>query len=153
MIGLTGVTGLVGYSLCKRLVEHGYKVRALVRNPNAEILCNLQVEHVIGDLNNHVALNKLCKGLDTIIHLAAVVSIFKKDKNQVFETNIQGVQNLVDVSNKHNVQRFIHFSSVHAHEAYGPVVQIDETTPYSKDPEFFYDYSKAQGEAIVLSAR
>ena len=51
--------------------------------------------------------------VDTVIHLAARAGVRKSAEfpEEYFSTNISGTQNLIELSQKYNIKRFVFFSS------------------------------------------
>jgi nucleoside-diphosphate-sugar epimerase len=73
-IFLTGSTGLVGSNLVRRAVSAGYRVRALVRSEgDAEDLAGLGADPVVGDITDPEALVRHARGVDGLIHAAAII--------------------------------------------------------------------------------
>lgn len=68
-----GGTGTVGSQVIAQLVERGATVRALVRNNDSAKKLPRQVEPVIGDLLDPVAVHKALEGVDKLYLLNAVV--------------------------------------------------------------------------------
>ena len=117
MIFLTGATGLVGSQIAKRLLEANYQVRALKRKNSDFLLIkdvSHQIEWVEGDILDVLFLDDCVKGVDVIIHAAALVSFSKKRETQMMRINVEGTANLVNVALKHKTTRFCHISSVAA---------------------------------------
>ena len=152
-IAITGASGHIGNNICRHLISEGYVLKVLVREPNERSLSELEIQMVMGNLFSSESLDELMHEVDIVIHVAGKVSIYPKDKEEIFKTNIEGVKNVVDACVKNGVKKLIHFSSVHAHKGFGPEVPINEQTPYSDNESSPYDYSKAQGEQIVIKAR
>ena len=74
MILVTGGTGFVGSHLVPRLVETGEKIRCLVRSQTkAEALQACGVEVVVGDITRLQSLEEAMRGIETVIHLVAVI--------------------------------------------------------------------------------
>jgi nucleoside-diphosphate-sugar epimerase len=123
MVLVTGGTGFLGSYIIKQLVEKGYAVRAIRRSnkpdsyrvpfwiPSAIFD---QVEWVDGDVLDVVALEDAMKGVDTIIHAAAIVSFVKKGRKEMYHVNVEGTANVVNIALEKNVRRLIHISSVAA---------------------------------------
>lgn len=118
MILVTGGTGFLGAYIIKNLVEKGLPVRALRRSANLPFFISPailnKVEWVEGDVLDVVALNDAMQGVDAVIHAAAIVSFNKKDRAQMYLTNVEGTANVVNTAIENNVSRFIHVSSIAA---------------------------------------
>src|SRR5207244_1798533 len=68
---ISGATGMVGFALAKRLVDDGYTVRAMVRNPRQPgPLAGLRVELVAGDLAAPETLPATLRGVQKVVHAA-----------------------------------------------------------------------------------
>lgn len=118
MVLVTGGTGFLGSYIIKQLVEKGYAVRAIRRSNKTpswipkEIFDS--VDWVEGDVLDVVALEDAMEGVDMIIHSAAVVSFVKKDRKAMYQTNVDGTANVVNIALEKNVKRLVHISSVAA---------------------------------------
>jgi len=119
MILVTGGTGFLGSYIIQQLVEQGYSVRAIKRNSShlpfyisADILN--RVEWVEADVLDVFSLDDAMKGVDIVIHAAAVVSFDQRDKSLMTQTNVDGTANVVNIALENNIRRFIHISSVAA---------------------------------------
>lgn len=118
MILVIGGTGFLGSYIIKQLVEKNYRVRAIRRNSklpswiSKEILD--KVEWVEGDILDVVALQDAMEEVDTVIHSAAIVSFIKKDRELMYQTNVEGTANVVNMALEKNVRRLIYISSVAA---------------------------------------
>ncbi len=98
-------------------------------------------------------LDQACRGVDTVYHLAGLISIMPGWNSMVQRVNIEGTRNVVAACRKANVRRLVYTSSIHALGRPEHGVIIDENTPY--DPEHAisaYDYSKASASLEVLKA-
>ena len=152
-IAITGGTGLIGNTLCRYLLKEGHQLKVLVRYTDGKSLYDLDIQRITGDLFIAETLDELVRDCDIVVHLAGKVSIYPSERDEIFLTNIDGVKNIIDACKRNNIKNLIHFSSIHAHKGYGPDVPIDEQTPYSDDEFSPYDFSKAQGEQMVINAR
>ena len=118
MVLVTGGTGFLGSYIIKHLVETGYAVRALRRSNKipawlpASVFNN--VEWVEGDVLDVVALQDAMEEVDTVIHSAAMVSFGSKDRKAMYQTNVDGTANVVNMALEKNIKRFVHISSVAA---------------------------------------
>lgn len=118
MVFVTGGTGFLGSYIIKQLVEKGYAVRAIRRSNKLPFWISKEivdaVEWMDGDVLDVVALQDAMEGVDTIIHSAAIVSFAKKDRKEMYQVNVEGTANVVNMALEKNVRRLIHISSVAA---------------------------------------
>lgn len=118
MVLVTGGTGFIGSYIIKNLVEKGHSVRAIRRSPKLpfyipkEILN--KVDWVDGDILDIVSLNDSMKGINAVIHSAAIVSFSKKNRQQMYQVNVEGTANVVNASIDNNIKRILHVSSIAA---------------------------------------
>ena len=124
---ITGATGFLGSYLIEELInknserekENSIKIIALKR-ANSKIPSKLRsypisiLEWVDGDLLDVVFLDKITKGIDRIIHGAAIVSFDPKDKTEMHQTNVNGTENIINAALANNVSIFCQISSVAA---------------------------------------
>lgn len=150
-VAVTGASGHVGACLCRELIEKGIEVRALLHNDSKGI-DGLPLEMVNGDLMNKESLDKLCRDVDVVFHLAAKIAIDKSDPDSVSEINIKGTKNILECSIKSGVKKFIHFSSAHALTDIPLNEEVNEDSPLNEDSSMAYEKTKADGERLVLKA-
>ena len=108
---VTGGAGEVGRRLCRKLAEGGWTVRALVLpgDPLRARLEGLGFDLRVGDVRDPASLHGAAAGVDTVLHLAAV--ILARDPS-VFETvNHQGTANMVAAAAAAGVRHFVYVSS------------------------------------------
>lgn len=123
---ITGATGFLGSYLVEELInrhnqnpENSIKIIALKRE-TSKIPTKLQnystsiLEWVDGDLLDVVFLDKITKGIDRIIHGAAIVSFEPKDKKEMHQTNVKGTANIINAALANNIKVFCQISSVAA---------------------------------------
>ncbi len=145
MILITGATGRLGKSLVPALLENGYELRILAKegeNPSWD-----NVEVVRGDINDFQALDKACKNVDTIIHLAGIIDYH--DRQLTEKINYEGTRNAVNAAIKNNAPRFIFMSSV---SVYGKSKYLPMDENHPRNPKSCYGESKMLAENYVLSS-
>ncbi len=154
---VTGADGFIGSHLTELLLEKGFQVRALSQYNSfnywgwlEDIPANDNLEIVSGDIRDPFFCEEICKGIDIIYHLAALIAIpysYVAPQSYV-ETNINGTLNICNAAKKHNVGRLLVTSTS---EVYGTAqyVPIDEKHP--KQPQSPYSASKIGADAIALS--
>ncbi|MDA9676247.1 NAD-dependent 4,6-dehydratase LegB, partial [Pseudomonadota bacterium] len=152
-----GADGFIGSHLVEMLHENGFKVRALAQYNSfnnwgwlEDINCQQDIEIVAGDIRDPFFCNKLCKDVDTIFHLAALIAIpysYVAPQSYV-ETNITGTLNICKAALDNNVSRLIHTSTS---EVYGSAqyVPIDEIHPLQAQSP--YSASKIGADAMAMS--
>ena len=66
-----GGTGQLGANLVRALLEHGHRVRVLRRSTsNTSTIEGLDIQHVVGDLNDGASLRRACDGMQVVYHAA-----------------------------------------------------------------------------------
>ncbi|MBY0424921.1 MAG: SDR family NAD(P)-dependent oxidoreductase, partial [Cytophagales bacterium] len=153
IVFITGATGLVGSFLAKKFLDNGYQVRALKRKESNISLVEAfydKIEWIIGDLLDAESLETGIKGADIVIHAAAIVSFNPRDKEKMFQNNINGTANMVNLAIKLKTPRFCHVSSIASLGRNEEIATIDENTKW-KDSELNSNYaiSKYLGELEV----
>lgn len=115
---VTGGTGFIGSYIIKNLVEKKYTVRAIRRSDKLPFYIpkNIfdSVDWVDGDILDVVTLNDAMKGVDAVLHSAAIVSFSKKERHQMYHVNVEGTANVVNAAVENKIRRFLHISSVAA---------------------------------------
>jgi CDP-glucose 4,6-dehydratase len=153
---VTGATGLVGGWLSKRLISAGADVVCIVRDwvPRSEFVRSgtiEQVKVVRGDVRDLELVQRAIGefDIDTVFHLAAqtIVGIANRYPVSTFESNVQGVWNMLEACrNLRSVRSIVVASS---DKAYGDqeVLPYDERTPLQgRHP---YDVSKSCADLIT----
>jgi len=155
---VTGASGFIGSHLVELLLKKGKKVIALVPYDiynSTGWLLNIKAKNnylkiVHGDICDTGLINKLCKEADSVIHLAALISIpysYEAPASYV-QTNIIGTLNILEACRKNNIKKLIHTSTS---EVYGSAqyIPIDEDHPLvAQSP---YAATKIAADQLVLS--
>lgn len=147
-IAVTGASGHVGANLCRMLTSRGHKVKALIHN-SSRGLEDLDLEFINGDVTSETDLRSLCNGCDTVFHLAALISIRKRD-SRCDDVNTLSCTRLLDAARSEGVRRIIHFSSIHALSPFPLDGVLDENRPLALSGNASYDRSKAYGQKIMI---
>jgi len=149
---VTGATGHIGNVLVRELLNRGEAVRVLVL-PEEDLapIDGLNLDIHFGNILDSQCLATAVAGIDTVFHLAGIISISSGQDEFVHEVNVEGTRNMIDAAMKAGVRKFIYTSSIHAFRRIPHGMVIDETTPI--DPKFnvaAYDRSKAEATLLVL---
>jgi dihydroflavonol-4-reductase len=152
MIAVTGASGHVGANLIRVLLERNEKVRVLARN-DRRAFSGLDVEIVEGDILDTASLQRAFYKADTVYHLAALISLDRRDEKKLHTINVEGTQHVLAACGQCQVRRVVYFSTIHALSPF-PLGQPTVETRPLVDSHFglFYDRTKAVAERIVLNA-
>lgn len=165
---LTGGTGFLGSLLSIELIKKGDKVIFLGRpkddksfeqrikeklqsiDPNISlnnidtIEINLHKED-LGLSNDYI--NKFLGKIDAIWHLAANLSFKEKNKKEIFNTNINGLENILNFAGKIGVPVF-YISTAYVYGQRPGVIFEDELIK-PKHFNNYYEESKFEGEKLI----
>jgi uncharacterized protein YbjT (DUF2867 family) len=102
---VTGGTGFVGPHVVHALRARDTAVRALVRKPaNASRLGSWGVELATGDVTDRGSLRAACEGVDTVVHLVAIIRGKPADFERVMA---EGTRNVVAAAQEAGARRFV----------------------------------------------
>ena len=144
---VTGATGFIGSALSRRLVKHGFSVRALHRKTSPlDVLADLPVERVVGDILEPETLRSAFKGVDWVFHTAAQ-SDYWRFPELVLRTSVEGTRNVMLAAEEAGVQRVVLTSSLAALGVPPRGELLNEENNFNLPPnKFTYGYSKFQAE-------
>jgi len=154
---ITGANGFLGSNLTKYLSKNPYyEVFAMVR-PGGKVnfLYEFQKDPVTGenlfelieaDLSDDQSVEKAIEGMDTVIHLAGMVTDWGK-WDQYYDLNVEGTNRVLRGASKGGVTKVIYLSSLTVHSMNGHN-HSDESTPADMK-NFPYGETKKLGEDLV----
>lgn len=146
---VTGGSGFIGSTLIDALTKRGVSVSVLMRKTSLDRhLQGLEYRRVEGDISDFESLRRAVKGVDTVFHLAGVVSA--RNRAEYFRFNAEGTAHLARAAAEAGIERFIYVSSLAAGGPAGgsPRVESDTDCPVS-----IYGESKKAGEGELLRYR
>ncbi len=151
---VTGSTGFIGNVLVRKLIKRGRKVRAFFRTTSDTIaLKGLPVERITGNILDPQSLTEAFRGIDTVYHLAAKISIMPGEDQVIRKINLEGTRNVIKACLDAKVKKLIYTSTIHALKEPPMGTTIDENMPYDPENERGeYDRSKAQASTEVMDA-
>ena len=144
---VTGAAGHIGTNLVRELLAQGRDTRIIdLREPAA--LVALGADFVTADVRDPVPMAAALSGVDTVFHLAAVISVTGSRGGAVEDVNVNGVRTVAEAALRAGVRRLVHCSSVHAFDLEALRGRpVDEQAPRSLARRLpAYDRSKAAGE-------
>ena len=120
-----------------------HRTKPMIDNPNLEI--------VMGDIGDINSLRSAFDGADVVYHLAAAISLSKKDWPLVERVNVVGTRNVIKACLRSGVRRMVAFSSIHAISDEETVEHIDESCVLNDlSCSHAYDRSKASAEREMI---
>ena len=152
---VTGATGHLGNTIVNKLSVAGCNVRALVLPGETISKCK---ESFTGDVRDKESLRGFFSNPGNneliVIHVAGIVSISSTYNHNVYDVNVNGTKNIVDLCREYHVSKLIYVSSVHAipEKPIGQeIVEIRDFFP--EKVEGLYAKTKAEATAYVLNAQ
>jgi nucleoside-diphosphate-sugar epimerase len=146
LIALTGATGFVGRHLVKDLKRRGYRVRALLRHPDA-LFPDIE-SAVIGDIASPRNLAEALRHVDYIVHSAGIAHAMSGRPEDDYRTiNTQATTELARAGAKAGVRRFIFLSSIRAQA--GATASQVLTEDIEAVPTDAYGRSKLEAERAL----
>lgn len=164
---VTGASGHLGHNVIFSIKSYhqlhqieDYKI-VIFSLPNDKYLdfgeqLNERIEIVYGNILNKddcLKFLSVSKGdKNFLIHLAGLISIYKKKDDKVYNVNINGTKNLLDASLTNKIDKFIYISSVDAIKKPSKKEIVKEPDSFNeKDVKGVYGKSKAIATNLVLS--
>jgi nucleoside-diphosphate-sugar epimerase len=157
---VTGGTGFIGAALVTRLLKDGYVVRVLDNNSRGRAR---RLAHVAGhfemleaDIRDSEAVVRAAKGMDGILHLAAVngTEFFYTKPELVLDVGVRGMIAVLDACRKSGIGDLIVASSSEVYQT-APTVPTEETVPLSVpdvlNPRYSYGGSKIISELLAIN--
>jgi uncharacterized protein YbjT (DUF2867 family) len=135
---VTGGTGFVGPHVVHALRAREMPVRALVRKPaRGSRLAAWGVDLSVGDVTDPASIRAACEGVDTVVHLVAII----KGKPEDFErVMVEGTRNVVAAAQEAGVRRFVLASALGLDE------RSKDAVPYFGAK---WEMERAVGEATI----
>ncbi len=146
---VTGGAGFIGSHLVEALVRKKYFVRVLdnFSSGKKENLTGLlsKIDLIEADICSREACFKAVKGIDFVLHQAALRSVPKsfEDPGSYNEVNIGGTLNMLEAALKNKVKSFVFASSS---SIYGDIDSFPEKEDFLPQPISPYALSKLAGE-------
>src|SRR5512143_3970123 len=135
---VTGGAGFIGSHLVETLLEQGHTVRVLDnfstgKRENLEVLSAQfgvsRLEIIEGDIRNAARVGEAVRGVESIFHEAAFVSVPQsmKEPQACFDVNIMGTSLLFDMARRAGVRRAVVASSAAVYGESEALPLVEET--------------------------
>jgi NAD(P)-dependent dehydrogenase (short-subunit alcohol dehydrogenase family) len=108
---VTGGLGVVGRPLVLRLLSHGHVVRVLDRKLEDVID---GAECVAGDITDFAQVREHMRGMQAVIHLAALTYPAAGPGQEIFRINCAGSYNIYEAAAQEGIRRVVSASSINA---------------------------------------
>ena len=150
---VTGATGAVGPRVVASLVEAGYGIRTISLDSPPPGLWPASIETQIGDITDYSVVQGAMRGIDAVIHLAALLHIVNPhpDLQPEYErVNVGGTAIVVEAARQAGVGRIVFFSTIAVYGGSAGGILTEDSPPR---PDSFYAQTKLAAERIVLAAK
>jgi farnesol dehydrogenase len=148
---VTGVTGFLGGRVAARLAGSGHAVRGLVRDASRWADRPATAEAVTGDVLDATSVRSASTGCDAIVHCAAMVKPWAKDKGEFDRVNVGGLRHVLEAAESARARVFYTSSFI----ALGPTdgATFDEDTPHAPiAPHNDYERTKRAADLVAREA-
>ena len=136
---VTGATGFMARHLVPALTERGWELRATGRRPRPGWL-PAGVGYEPADLAADDDLQRLCRGVDCVFHLAGATSSLSSAE-EMHRSNVVATTNLVAAARREGVGRLVHMSST---SIYGEETPLPQPLVETVEPHPSRGYGKAK---------
>jgi UDP-glucose 4-epimerase len=151
---VTGAAGFIGSSIARELLSRGEQVRGIdnfstgKRENLSEILSRIEFHEA--DITNLDAMRQVCKGVQFILHQAAIPSVPKSvlDPLGSNRANVDGTVNVLVAARDSKVKRVVYAASS---SAYGDTPTLPKHEAMKPDPISPYAVAKLAGEQYMIS--
>jgi len=158
---VTGGAGFIGSNFIRHIIKKypQYKIINLDKLTYAgnldnlkEIESNSNYTFVKGDICDRKIVDELSKDVEAIVNFAAQSHVDRSiiDASDFLRTNIDGTNNLLEATKRHNISRFIQIST---DEVYGSIEKGSFKETDILSPSSPYAASKAAADMVVHSYR
>jgi nucleoside-diphosphate-sugar epimerase len=144
---VTGVSGLIGGAVARRLSSAGRRIVAsdIVPLKGRDYPV---VEHELGDQSRWLDIIERF-GVSKVVHAGGISGpmLLQGQPARICEINLQGLTGLLEAARVHGLARIVWFSSITAYGNRPDLAPVDEETPLH--PTTIYAATKAAGEALL----
>ena len=152
-IFVSGGAGFIGAHMVSELLKNGFKLRVLDDLSTGKVenivhhLNNPDFCFIKGDIRDKKIVNEALRDVKAVYHLAAISSVPFSVKNPriTFQINLEGTQNLLELSVRNEVEKFI-FASTSA--VYGDPVYLPIDEEHPTNPKSPYALTKLKAEQL-----
>lgn len=103
---VTGAAGLLGRFVIDELLTNGYGVRGFDRRRG-----KADIDWRVADVTDTAAVGDAVKGVDAVLHIAAVPNIWSGDGQAIIRVNVQGTYTVLEAAEAAGIERIVFCSS------------------------------------------
>lgn len=154
---ITGSAGFIGSHLVEKCVELGYDVKAFTHYNSKNSwgwldnsLVKNEIEVVSGDVRDYDSVYSAMKGVDGVMHLAALIGIPYSYVSPLayIRTNVEGTYNIIQAGRELEIENIIVTSTS---ETYGTAQFVPITEQHPAVGQSPYSATKISADEIALS--
>lgn len=150
---ITGGAGFLGKRIISEVRELGASRGCTVFVRNVDLLPSESAdESIVGDISDPDVLDGVARGIDVVVHSAAMIDWGNTPRSRVFEVNLDGTRNVISAAKRHGVRAVLYTGTMDVVMDGGPLRDIDESQPYPTRFLDAYSESKALAEQAVVEA-
>lgn len=154
---ISGATGFIGQPLTREMIQQGWEVFALVRNPDssqAQVLTKLGVHCLQGDITSKTTFHAYLQNIDVVVHNAGQYEygLDEKAKMKMQAINCTGTTNILASAKENQINRVLYVSTVQAFGDSGKEIQ-DEHFVRKSIPRTVYEKTKTEAHQIANDFR
>jgi UDP-glucose 4-epimerase len=153
---ITGGAGFIGSHVVEGIIEET-KIKKIIILDNLKdgskknlknVLTNKKIKLIKKDINNLQSIESSFKGIDFVIHLAALSDVVPSIENpkEYLNTNIMGTVNVLEAMRKNKVKNIIYSASS---SCYGNKPKVPTNESAKINPKYPYAFSKYIGEMTI----
>jgi nucleoside-diphosphate-sugar epimerase len=152
---VTGGAGFLGKAIVREFLDANSPVKVgelkILDTRDYDGVTDDRVNFLKGDICNYEDISSACKGIDIVIHTAAIVDWGTKSEKEVYDANFTGTQQVIKACKENKVSMLVYTSSLDVVISGKPLVDIDESHPYPLKHLNMYCESKCLSEKLVLA--
>ena len=146
---VTGANNIVAQAIIDKLLVQGKKIRA-ISNKKQEFKADKNLEFQKCSLFNISELADAMEGIEKIYHCDEFVSFLPKEEDKLYNINVIGTENLVNIALSKNVQKLVYLSSTLAFGTYQHKSKINEETRRTEHKKnTYYTICKSRAELEI----
>ena len=144
---VTGASGVLGSGVAQALTSAGATVTVLQRSPSGIA----GIHEVQGSITDPSAVAAAVSGVDSVIHIAAKVSV-SGPLAEYEQVNVEGTRRLLDAAQDAGVQRWVQISSPSVAHSGSSIIGAGAGPADPATARGHYAATKAAGELLALAA-